>query len=89
MAVDAVNSYVVERIRRPRIAQRSKVAEAARRTGIPLGSYSCVETGRYRMSLECLFRALAVPGTDIADASHCLRRLKPRLERDSAAEGEG
>ena len=67
MQADAINSYVVERIRRQRVAQRLRVADMARRTGIPLGSYSCLETGRYRLSLESLFRILAVLGTGVAD----------------------
>jgi len=67
MAVDAINAYVVDCIRRQRVAQRLTVASAAQRSGIPLGSYSCLETGRYRLSLESLFRILAVLGTDVAD----------------------
>ncbi len=67
MAIDAISAFVVQCIRRQRIEQGLKVAEMARRTGIPLGSYSCLETGRYRMGLENLFRTLAVLGADIAD----------------------
>ncbi|MEE8585498.1 MAG: helix-turn-helix transcriptional regulator [Acidobacteriota bacterium] len=67
MAVDAISAYVVQCIRRRRIEQGMRVQDMAKRTGIPLGSYSCLETGRYRMNLENLFRILAVLGADIAD----------------------
>lgn len=67
MAVDAINGAVVSRIRQIRIAKRLRVQDLAERAGIPLGSYSCLDTGRYRMSLENLFRALTVLETDITE----------------------
>lgn len=62
---DPVNEFVSSTVRRIRIEKGIRVQDMARRTGIPLGSYSCLETGRYRMSLENLFRILQVLGTDI------------------------
>ncbi len=67
MAVDAISKYVVQSIRRKRMEQGMRVQDMAKRTGIPLGSYSCLETGRYRMSLENLFRILAVLGLEIKE----------------------
>ncbi len=67
MAVDAISKYVVQCIRQRRIEQGMRVQDMAKRTGIPLGSYSCLETGRYRMSLENLFRILAVLGVEIQE----------------------
>ena len=77
MAEDSVNAFVLACIRRRRIEQGLRVQDMARRTGIPLGSYSCPKTGRYRLSLESLFRILAVLGTDIAPAAPGTAR-KPR-----------
>ncbi|HSR68781.1 MAG TPA: helix-turn-helix domain-containing protein [Acidobacteriota bacterium] len=65
MPTDPVNDFVVSTIRRIRIEKGIKVETMSKHTGIPLGSYSCLETGRYRMSLENLFRILHVLGTDI------------------------
>lgn len=62
---DPVNDFVCSTVRRIRIEKGIRVQDMARRSGIPLGSYSCLETGRYRMSLENLFRILQVLGTDI------------------------
>lgn len=60
-----VSDYVAATVRRIRVEKGILVTDMARRTGIPLGSYSCLETGRYRMSLDNLFRILHVLGTDI------------------------
>ncbi len=65
MAVDAINSYVVERIRQHRMEQGLTVAVMAKRAGIPLGSYSCLETNRYRLNLQNLFRVQAVLGVEV------------------------
>ncbi|HSR51409.1 MAG TPA: helix-turn-helix transcriptional regulator, partial [Acidobacteriota bacterium] len=65
MPTDPVSDFVASTIRRIRIEKGIRVADMAWRTGIPLGSYSCLETGRYRMSLENLFRILHILGTDI------------------------
>ncbi|HSR66981.1 MAG TPA: helix-turn-helix domain-containing protein [Acidobacteriota bacterium] len=65
MSDHPVNDYVCESIRLVRLEKGIKVQDMARRTGIPLGSYSCLETGRYRMSLDLLFRILCVLGLNI------------------------
>ncbi len=62
-----VNDFVCASIRKHRMANGLRVADMAERTGIPLGSYSCLETGRYRMSLENLFRIIHVLGVEIAE----------------------
>ena len=85
MAIDAINAYVLECIRRVRIEKGLRVQDMAQRTGIPLGSYSCLETGRYRMSLENLFRILHVLGMDISDVwPSTNRRPKPVKKVDDA-----
>ena len=62
---NSINNFVCSKIRRMRIEKGLRIQDIALRAGIPLGSYSCLETGRYRMSLENLFRVLSVLGADI------------------------
>lgn len=62
-----VNQFVCSSIRRLRLERGLRIQEIAQRSGIPLGSYSCLETGRYRMSLENLFRILQVLGADVRE----------------------
>ncbi|MEE8177673.1 MAG: helix-turn-helix domain-containing protein [Acidobacteriota bacterium] len=62
-----VSGYVMDRIRFFRLMQRRTLNEAARRSGIPLGSYSCLETKRYRLSLDNLLRLQLVLGVEIGD----------------------
>ena len=62
-----VNEFVVRRIREFRIEKGLRVKDVARRAEIPLGSYSCLEGGRYRMSLDILYRITYVLGVEIAD----------------------
>ena len=50
-----------------RLEKRLRIADMAEKTGIPLGSFSCLETGRYRMSLENLFRILLVLGKPVSE----------------------
>ena len=61
-----VNDFICANIRRIRIDKGLRVQDIAARSGIPLGSYSCLETGRYRLNLENLFRILHVLGADIS-----------------------
>ncbi len=61
-----VNDFICANIRRIRIDKGLRVQDIAARAGIPLGSYSCLETGRYRLNLENLFRILHVLGADIS-----------------------
>lgn len=63
----AVNAFVLECIRRRRLESGLRVQDMAEMAGIPLGSYSCLETGCYRLSLENLFRIIAVLGLEIED----------------------
>lgn len=56
----AVNRYVGHRIQKLRKQRRLSSQEVARRTGLAPGSYSCLENGWYRISLENLFRILQV-----------------------------
>lgn len=54
-------------IRRIRRSKGLSSTEAARRAGIPLGSYSCLERGHYALNVDNLFRILAVLGADIGE----------------------
>ena len=62
-----VNDYVCGCIRTLRIEKGLRVRDMAERTSIPLGSYSCLETGRYRMSLENLFKILHALGVEVTE----------------------
>ncbi|HSR51257.1 MAG TPA: helix-turn-helix transcriptional regulator [Acidobacteriota bacterium] len=55
-----VNSYVATRIKELRIARGLSSHEVARRAGIALGSYNCLENDRYNINLDNLFRILQV-----------------------------
>ncbi|HSR67539.1 MAG TPA: helix-turn-helix domain-containing protein [Acidobacteriota bacterium] len=62
-----VNAFVCTSIRRLRQARGLAIERVAERSGIPPGSYSCLETGRYRLNLENLYRILAALDADIGD----------------------
>lgn len=62
-----VCAWVMHRIREIRLSKRMTVNEVAYKAGVPLGSYSCLETGRYRPNLEVLFRLLSVLGIQITE----------------------
>ena len=62
-----LSEFVCHRIRRLRLEKGFPAGEVARRAGIANSSYSCLETGRYRMSLDNLFRILAVLGASIVE----------------------
>ncbi|HSR69215.1 MAG TPA: helix-turn-helix transcriptional regulator [Acidobacteriota bacterium] len=55
-----VNSYVAKRIKELRISRGLSSHEVARRAGIALGSYNCLENDRYNINLDNLFRILQV-----------------------------
>lgn len=62
-----VNAFVCTSIRRLRQARGLAIERVAERSGIPAGSYSCLETGRYRLNLENLYRILAALDAEIGD----------------------
>lgn len=62
-----VNEFVCRNIRRLRTERGISVLEAARRTGIPASSYSCLEHGRYKLNLDNLFRILQAFHSSISD----------------------
>ncbi len=61
-----VNDYVCSRLRQLRHERGWRVADLARKSAIPLGTYSVMETGRCRISLEHLLLQLAL-GISIDD----------------------
>ncbi len=69
-----VNDFVRSRIRELRLSKHLRVADVARRAGIPFGSYSCLETGKYRLNMDTLCRillALEAPISDVWPTAGC------------------
>ncbi len=64
---DSINDFVLRRLRRLRLKQGLLMRVAAERAGIPLGSYTCLESRRYRLSLDNLFRILHALGAGIGE----------------------
>ncbi len=60
-----ISDHVRLAVRRLRIERGILVREVAERTGIPLGSYSCLEAGNYKINTDNLFRILHVLGASI------------------------
>ena len=53
-----VNNYVAHRLRQIRVERGLTSSELAQRTGIVLGSYSCLENGWYKINIDNLFKIL-------------------------------
>ena len=91
MIDDPVNRFVCESVRLGRLERGLSMRQTAERAGIPLGSYCCLESGRYRMSLENLFRILSVLEMDIRAAWPSaaepwpIERVTPAFIRESIA----
>ncbi len=91
MIENPINRYVCECVRLGRIDRGLSMRETAERAGIPLGTYSCLESSQYRMSLENLFRILSVLGMDIRAAwpggaePSPMERVTPDFIRESVA----
>lgn len=60
-----VNDSIRHRLRRIRRCKGLPLGEAAIRAGIPLSSYSCLESGHYAISLHNLARMLGALEVDI------------------------
>ncbi len=67
MTFRPVNDYVCSRLRQLRQKKGWTVKTLAQRSGIPLGTYSVMESGRCRISLEHLLRLQLALGVNIAD----------------------
>ena len=65
--IESVNGFVAARIREVRLERGLKVTDMVRLTGIPAGSYYCLESGCYRLSLDNLFRILMALQISIED----------------------
>ena len=74
-----VNKHVRLAIRRIRIAKGLRLQDVAAKSGIPAGSYACLELGYYRLSSDKLLRILLALETDIRDVWPGLK-LKPEEE---------
>ena len=60
-----VNGYVADRIAEIRRSRRMTVEDAAKKAGLPPGSYACLENGWYRINLDTLFRMLFAVGAKL------------------------
>ena len=60
-----VNEFVRRRLRELRQSKRMRIKDLALQSGIPTGSYGCLESGFYNISLDNLFRMLGVLEADI------------------------
>lgn len=56
MTDDPVNDLIAKFIRQERLKRALRAKDMHRLTGIPLSSYACLETARYRISPENLLR---------------------------------
>lgn len=64
---EPVNNFVGQRLREIRMQRGLTCREMAKRTGIAPGSYSCLENGWYRISLDNLFRILHTLGAKLGE----------------------
>lgn len=79
-----INDYVGHRLQKIRKARGLSCSETARRAGIPAGSYSCLENGWYRISLDNLFRILQVLKAEVTDIWPAVDgSLKEPIDSDS------
>lgn len=65
--ISPIDRYFCDALRRFRQAKGMSVKELVQLSGIPQGSLTCLETGRYRISLENLVRACLALGLSFAD----------------------
>jgi transcriptional regulator with XRE-family HTH domain len=66
-----VNDWIRERLRRIRNEKGFKAKEVALRAGLPSSSYSCLESGFYRITVENLFKVVAALEISILDVWPC------------------
>ena len=62
-----ISLLISERLRRLRRERRLGVTEVARRAGLPVSSYGCIEGGYYAITLDNLFRILGALELDITE----------------------
>jgi transcriptional regulator with XRE-family HTH domain len=62
-----INDAVRVKIRQLRKARGITIRELCDRIGMPIGSYGCLESGSYNITLENLHRILNVLGVDISE----------------------
>jgi transcriptional regulator with XRE-family HTH domain len=73
-----VNDFVAHAIRQIRLERGLKAQDISRLAGIPQGSYSCLEQGRYRLNLDVLMRILEALQVDIGQV---WPQARPRTKR--------
>jgi len=62
-----ISLLISERLRRLRRERRLGVSEVARKAGLPVSSYGCIEGGYYAITIDNLFRILGALEADITD----------------------
>ena len=67
MDFQALNTFLRNQIRRIRQERRLTVTEVARLAGIPVSSYSSLETGAYNFTLSTLQKVVVALNVDIAE----------------------
>lgn len=80
---DLINEFVRRRLRALRREKRLSVRQAAKLSGIPESSYSCLEGGHYRITLQNLQRILAGLGVGIEQVWPTPYAVEPLAARSS------
>jgi transcriptional regulator with XRE-family HTH domain len=62
-----INDAVRIKLRQLRKARKVTVRELCSQLGMPIGSYGCLESGSYNITLENLHKILGVLGADISE----------------------
>ena len=63
----SVNRHIRQRLRELRKRKMIGAQRLAEAAGIPVSSYSCLESGYYNISVDCLYRILGVLEADITE----------------------
>jgi transcriptional regulator with XRE-family HTH domain len=64
---ETLNTHLRKRIKEIRLDRHLTVTQVAHNVGMPISSYSSLETGAYHLTLESLQKILAALRVDIAD----------------------
>ncbi|RPI29141.1 MAG: XRE family transcriptional regulator [Acidobacteria bacterium] len=67
MDVDALNTFLRCQIRRTRQEKGLSLSRVAELAGLPISSYSSLETGAYRFTIATLYKVLSALQVDIAE----------------------
>jgi transcriptional regulator with XRE-family HTH domain len=62
-----ISLLISERLRRLRRERQMRMSEVARKAGLPVSSYGCIEGGYYAVTIDNLFRILGALEADITE----------------------